>query len=381
MRPCRNFEEETVRLSKGSTKSRMMTNMDSSAQKLFNLISALMLISLLIAPAACGEEDETTAISAITGNYSDRGADVDGDGLYDLLIVDAEVFVSEPGEYSLMGFLYTLKGDEVVWSIDHAKLEPGNQTMLLEFDGKTIEKSGLDGPYRLKKVLLSSGSSQSGQDICDYVPEAYRTQPYNSSEFTDPVRSEKTVSGTGSGELLLTFTVEDAAPVFSSRYSYDIVGINIPPISNSFKIIPLKGLEGRIYELPNVTMAAKPNNFTVTAEGVENLNIGLKKPQGERIRTWISTMVEASEEGVATSETDLISPGSYHVKIFGAAAENATQVNLTMTMEKKLIIDGKFSLGIDTTGFPSGNYSVNAKAQNGSFSLDEIEIGGLSIVD
>jgi hypothetical protein len=40
----------------------------------------------------------------------------------------------------------------------------------------------------------------------------------------------------------------------------------------------------------------------------------------------------------------------------------------------RLIIEGEFSLGIDTTG-----YSITAKAVNGTFDLNEIEIGGLSI--
>lgn len=345
------------------------------AEKLFNPISAFMALIFIFCPIFC--VGHATEDARLTGTYSDRGADVDGDGLYDLLIVEADAFISAPGEYSLMGFLYTLDGEEVVWSIDHAKLEPGNHTMILEFDGKTIEKSGMNGPYRLMKVVLSSGTSESGQVICDYVLEAYKTQTYSSYDFTFPARPEKTISGTGYGELLVTFTVEDKAPVLSGRYSYDIVGINIPPISTPMNVTGSK--TGYSYDLPGIFMPNKPNNFTVTAEGAENLNVGLKKPQGERIRTWISTMVEASEDGSATAETDLISPGSYHVKIFGNAAENATQVNLTMTMEKKLIIDGKFSLGLDTAGFPSGDYSIDAKALNGTFSLDEIKIGGLSI--
>jgi len=346
----------------------LVIKLSSYSGKIFELV----LLSALLIPGAWGDDG-----AILSGEYKDRAVDVDGDGLYDLLIVEAGVEVTYPGEYSLMGFLYTLGDVEVVWSIDHRRFEVGNQTMILEFDGKTIETSGMDGPYRLKKVVLSSGSSPAGQQICDHLPEAYQTGAYNSSEFADPTRSEKTISGTGYGELLLTFTVEDAAPVYSGRYSYDIVNITIPPISTPIEVAGSK--TGYAYTLPGIFMPDKPNNFTVTAEGVKNLNIGLKKPQGERIRTWVSTQVEASEEGMATEETDLISPGSYHVKIFGDALDDVTMVNLTMTMEKKLIIEGEFSLGIDTTGFPSGNYSINAKAVNGSFSLDEIEIGGLSI--
>ncbi len=337
--------------------------------------SLLILIAVLLAPPAFG--DEIVKDAKLTGNYSDHGADIDADGLYDLLAVEAEIEVTTPGEYSLMGFLCTLEGDEIVWSIDHGVFEPGVHKMVLEFDGATIKRSATRGPYWLMKVVLSSGSSESGQNILDYVGNAYRTKAYNTSSFTRDAPQEKIISGSGDGELLVTFTVRDTAPVSSGRYSYDIVGINIPPISTPLKVKASK--TGYSFDLPGIFMPNKPNNFTVTAEGVKNLNIGLKKPQGEKIRTWVSTQVLAGDDGTATAETDLISPGSYHVKIFGTAADNVTIVDLTMTIEKKLIIDGKFSLAIDTAGFPSGDYSIDAKAVNGSFSLDEISIGGLSI--
>lgn len=344
--------------------------------KLFSSISAAMLMVALFATATA---QETLGGATLTGDYSDHALDVDGDGRYDLLVIEVEVLVTNPAEYSVMGFLTTLDGKDVVWSIDHRKLEAGNQTMVLEFDGKSINESSIDGPYRLTQVSLTTGSSQSSLYLCDYVPAATITQVYRSSDFSGLVRMDKTISGTGHGELLVTFTVETEVPVHSGRYSYDIVGINIPPISTPFKVISLKGLEGRIFEMPNVTMAAKPNNFTIMAEGVKNLNVGLKKPQGEKIRTWVTTQSEASEDGRATVKTDLISPGEYHAKIFGDAMEGGDSVHLTMTMEKKLIIDGRFDLGIVTTGFPAGDYSIEAKAVNGSFNLDEMRMSGLSM--
>jgi hypothetical protein len=337
--------------------------------------SLLILTAVLLAPPTSG--DEIPQDARLAGNYSDHGVDIDGDGLYDLLAVEAEIEVTNSGEYTLMGFLCSLEGDEIVWSIDHGIFEPGVHKMVLEFDGATIKRSGILGPYWLMKLVLSSGSSESGQNIQDYVGNAYRTKAYSSSSFTTDAPQEKTISGSGHGELLVTFTVRDTAPVSSGRYSLDIVDIKIPPISTPMTIRGSK--TGYSYDLPGLFMPNKPNNFTIQAVGVKNLNVGLKKPQGEKIRTWVTAQVLAEDDAIATAETDLISPGSYHVKIFGDAAENVTVVDLTMTMEKKLIIDGKFGLAINTTGFPSGDYSIAAKAVNGSFSLDEISIAGLSI--
>jgi hypothetical protein len=75
----------------------------------------------------------------------------------------------------------------------------------------------------------------------------------------------------------------------------------------------------------------------------------------------------------------MISPGSYQFKIFGDAADNVSQVPLEMEVVKKLDINGKFNLSLDTSGFPSGNYSINVKAINGSFKLDELNLEGPSL--
>jgi hypothetical protein len=313
--------------------------------------------------------------AVFNGHYADYGTDVDGDKLYEFLTLEVGVDVQTLGEYSLMGSLYDLDGSEVVWSVDHRVLSPGNHTMYLDFDGKTIESYGVNGPYHIKDIVLLSGSSDTNFTLCDVVPGSYTTTAYNYSDFVDPVRSEKVISGNGSGGLALTVTIRDTAPVYSGRYSYDIVGINVPPISTPWN----RTTPGYGYEFPGVSIPGKPNNYTVTAEGVENLNIGLKQLRGNHSRIWITTRIDAAEDGRATTETDLISPGSYHVKIFGDAAENVSQVDLTMTLVKNIVVNGKFNLSIDTTGFPSGDYSIALKALNGPFRLDEITLEGLPL--
>jgi hypothetical protein len=43
----------------------------------------------------------------------------------------------------------------------------------------------------------------------------------------------------------------------------------------------------------------------------------------------------------------------------------------------KQVRDRKFNLSINTTGFPSGSYSMTAKALNGTFEFDELNISSL----
>jgi hypothetical protein len=298
--------------------------------------------------------------------------------------------VQYPQEYSVMGSLFDSHNKEIAWAIDHKNLSSGFNRMHLDFDGKAIQSHCVNGPYQLRNAKLTSGNSDIGIGLVEYVPLAFNTSFYDASEFVAPVRSDKTVSGSGNGELILTITINKSLPVFSGKYSFDVDGINIPPISSGFTVAPSTGLKGYAYDLEGIYLPGKPNNFTVSAKGVKNINVGLKKLQGsyqnssmvwksKSTRIWVTTQIPADKNGLATADSDLISPGVYQAKIFGEAADNVSQVDLSMTMVKKIVMKGKFNLAINTTGFPAGNYSITAKAINGSLSLDELAVDGMSI--
>ncbi len=151
----------------------------------------------------------------------------------------------------------------------------------------------------------------------------------------------------------------------------------MPPISSNWTVSGSNN--GYAYDLPGVHMPSKPNNFTITAGGVKNINVGIRKKQPagsgtDFFRTWVSSQAQAGGDGVAVMENDMISPGEYQFKIFGDAADEATNVTLEMKVLKKLMINGDFKLALNTSGFPSGNYSISAHAINGSFKLDEVSM-------
>lgn len=202
--------------------------------------------------------------------------------------------------------------------------------------------------------------------------------------------SPQVLSGHGFGEILLTISVQSILPVFQGRYSYDIEGVTMPPFASNWTT---KGVMGFRYEydLPGIIMPGMPNNFTVKTSGVKNLNIGVRKhgyvgeflsgspPETRPSRTWLSSQALAGEDGIAVVESNIISPGEYEFKVFGEAADGVKQVSLEMTVIKKLLINGDFVLPLNTTGFPSGSYSISARALNGSLTLDELKVEGPSL--
>ncbi len=317
----------------------------------------------------------------LTGSYSDYGSDINGDGLYEYLTVDVGVMVYDPGNYSVLGDLYDDNGKKVVWSLGSDMLPIGSNLLHMDFDGKAIERHRFNGTYHLKELELIRGDSAvENLSTEDIAMDAAVTHPYNYGEFVDPTWPEKRLSGYGKGEILLTIQVSSILPVFRGRYSMDIVGANMPPIASNWTVTGTKN--GYSYDLPGIHMPGKPNNFTVVTSGVKNLNVGVKKDPVEGganfTRTWISTRANAGEDGIGRIENDMISPGRYQFKIFGEAIDNATQVTLEMKVVKRMLIDGRFDLALNTSGFPTSNYSINAKAINESVRFDEINLEGPS---
>ena len=337
--------------------------------------------------------DPDPQIARLTGDYVDQGVDANGDGKYEFLTLDVGVNVLFTGQYTLTGCLYDLKGSEIVWSVDKGVFESGYQTMHLVFDGASIKKHGVDGPFQLRKLILAGRN----MSIDEALSHACNTSAYKYADLTEPTRPKKNdlISGMGLGEILLTISIAKTVPVFSGSYSLDVTGIRIPPLSSSFNISspPInRNLSGYAYDTGGIYMPSMPNNFSIDADRVKSLNVGLKKLQGSYensdnvwkgkfTRIWVSSQAVADDQGMAKIESYLISPGIYQVKIFGDAADNSTNVDLVMTLVKKLVINGRFSLDINTTGFPPGNYTITAKALNGYFNMDELAIKRLSVAN
>ncbi len=136
-----------------------------------------------------------------------------------------------------------------------------------------------------------------------------------------------TITGTATPGELVNFKCSFAMdlPVSNGQYEYE-TGVEIPQ---------------------------KPNNLAVTAKNVKDLNLGVK------MIIWITKRFEASDGAASISQSD-VPPGRYDLKMFGTAADGASNVAVEVNAETAVVADssGKYSLVIDTSGIPSGDYRI-----------------------
>ncbi len=85
--------------------------------------------------------------------HSESGLDIDGDGLFNYLVVDARVDVTEAGTFRISAFLHNLNFTFVVETSNQTPLDVGLHTVPLWFDGVAINVSGVDGPYTVDLSL------------------------------------------------------------------------------------------------------------------------------------------------------------------------------------------------------------------------------------
>ncbi len=118
----------------------------------------------------------------------------------------------------------------------------------------------------------------------------------------------------------------------------------------------------------SVVIPQTPNKLAVTARNVKDLNLGVK------MIIWITKRFEASGGTASISQSD-VPPGRYDLKMFGTTADGASKVTVEVNAETVVKADssGNYSLVIDTSGIPSGDYKIEGDGDS-----KVVHIGGTS---
>jgi hypothetical protein len=114
----------------------------------------------------------------LTGTY--RDAVVDGS-----LVVGVEIEVTQAGRFHVEATLYGPDGvEKVAWAQAAQWLEPGTHWLDLSYYGLILRERGVDGPYLLRYVALSTTTEMpNGKNRL--VENAYWTGAHRASAFSD----------------------------------------------------------------------------------------------------------------------------------------------------------------------------------------------------
>ncbi len=115
----------------------------------------------------------------IAGNFADRGIDIDGDGLYDSLVVMLDVDIRESDYYHWQGILFCPGGinNNNIYTFGEGYLEAGKRTITIAFDGDKIGRNGYDGPYEVDAPAMY------GQKGTNNLGRHFHTKAYRAAQF------------------------------------------------------------------------------------------------------------------------------------------------------------------------------------------------------
>ncbi|MFX1283027.1 MAG: right-handed parallel beta-helix repeat-containing protein [Promethearchaeota archaeon] len=120
----------------------------------------------------------------LTGTYSDRGVDIDGDGKFNQLVIDVEINVTSTGSYSLYLEINSTKNDITFSGGSWEYCNVGIQilSVSIHVDVGLIYCYRVNTSYVVDYIRLEN----SDHNILDWVYTPHTTRIYNYTEFDPP---------------------------------------------------------------------------------------------------------------------------------------------------------------------------------------------------
>lgn len=123
--------------------------------------------------------------SSFIGSFNDYGNDIDSDGLFNYLTIEAGAYITQANSYIIFGRLEDSEGNFIEYE-DCRSLTTGNYNFILDFDGRQIYRNQVNGPYTLTYIELSlvNDCDELGfPTLEDSLENAYTTSFYEYKKF------------------------------------------------------------------------------------------------------------------------------------------------------------------------------------------------------
>jgi formylglycine-generating enzyme required for sulfatase activity len=210
------------------------------------------------------------AKAIFSGLYLDQPVDMDSNGLYETLQLQAGILVTETGRFEISAVLEGGSGQFIDLATDVEDFTTtGLHSMILEFSGDAIRSSGIDGPYTVKQITLFEEDSLL---LLDQEEIAYTTDFYDHLRFGLNYTVHLPVILQTSPNLLFTGTETERGPNLASMTapSYSTVTDNngnylfndLP--EGSYTLIPLQARQvfSPALRTVNIPPDSSNQNFT-----------------------------------------------------------------------------------------------------------------------
>jgi hypothetical protein len=154
---------------------------------------------------------------------SDSGNDINGDGLFDTLVVPVNVNCSLAGNYTLKGSLYNGSHLHITSASSNTDLVSGTSGVSLSFDGMAIRNEGLDGPYDVSITIYDSDQAFLGSlegTTSSYTSEQFQIAAQDLFELTS-FSSKGTDNNSNGLYDYLSVSFNISSPVANGNYRID----------------------------------------------------------------------------------------------------------------------------------------------------------------
>ncbi|MEM4265399.1 MAG: Ig-like domain-containing protein [Thermoplasmata archaeon] len=115
-------------------------------------------------------------VSQFEPPHSDYGVDADGNGKYDMLVVEVNVSIATDGWYCVVAELYDSSFELIDTDYNFSYLGIGSHAVTLRFSGLAIYRNGVGGPFDVSLALYDENF-----DMLDY--DVHTTAAYSYTQF------------------------------------------------------------------------------------------------------------------------------------------------------------------------------------------------------